>query len=279
MDLTKLKDEFPPDDLEWRIQSGGLKDRRPWALIVPYVRNRAIMDRLDEVCGMENWNNEFKAGPGGGVMCGISIRIDDEDATSRGEWVTKWDGAENSDIEPVKGGLSNAMKRAAVQWGIGRYLYHLGTAGANFCTDGENSAKIDGEYFKWSPPSTPPAKVQGKAGESPSRKEEKRTPPPPPDAAKGQGTPPREQPQGNKPDTGEAATEPQKKAIHAIAKDKGIENPRLFGIISEQVGRPIESTSALTKREASRIIELLNGMDKAFPPAGSDVGDGYDEYK
>ena len=28
-------------------------------------------------------------------------------------------------MEAIKGGLSNAMRRAAVQWGIGRYLYDL----------------------------------------------------------------------------------------------------------------------------------------------------------
>ncbi len=30
-----------------------------------------------------------------------------------------------SDIESVKGGLSDSMKRAAVEWGIGRYLYGM----------------------------------------------------------------------------------------------------------------------------------------------------------
>ena len=37
----------------------------------------------------------------------------------------KWDAAENTQVEAVKGGRSGAMKRAAVQWGIGRYLYNL----------------------------------------------------------------------------------------------------------------------------------------------------------
>src|SRR5690606_35268028 len=41
------------------------------------------------------------------------------------EWITKWDGAENTDVQAVKGGLSSSMRRAAVQWGIGRYLYRL----------------------------------------------------------------------------------------------------------------------------------------------------------
>ena len=55
-------------------------------------------------------------------LCTIQI-FDDE----RHEWMEKTDGAENTDYEPVKGGLSDAMKRAASQWGIGRYLYKLGT--------------------------------------------------------------------------------------------------------------------------------------------------------
>ena len=44
-------------------------------------------------------------------LCGIAIFFE-----GRG-FITKWDGAEDSDIEAVKGGLSDSMKRAAVQWG------------------------------------------------------------------------------------------------------------------------------------------------------------------
>jgi len=116
IDLKRLQAPFAPEDIEWKPIA--ISKQAGKALVAPYVTNRAIMDRLDEVCGPENWRNEFRPGPGGGVLCGISIRIGDE-------WITKWDGAENTDIEPVKGGLSSAMRRAAVQWGIGRYLYRL----------------------------------------------------------------------------------------------------------------------------------------------------------
>ncbi len=116
MDLNRLKDFFSADDIEWKPIAIAKSTGK--GLAAAYVTNRAIMDRLDDVCGPENWKNEFVAGPGGGVMCGISIRIGEE-------WITKWDGAENTDIEPVKGGLSSSMRRAAVQWGIGRYLYNL----------------------------------------------------------------------------------------------------------------------------------------------------------
>ena len=53
-------------------------------------------------------------------LCGISIWDSEKEG-----WVTKWDGADDTAIEPIKGGLSGAMKRAAVQWGIGQYLYDI----------------------------------------------------------------------------------------------------------------------------------------------------------
>ena len=120
-DLARLADYFAPEELEWKPITISKKTNK--GLAAAYVTNRAIMARLDEVCGPENWKNDFRPGPNGGVVCGLSIRIVREDGSS--EWVTKWDGADNSDIEAVKGGLSNAMRRAAVQWGIGRYLYEL----------------------------------------------------------------------------------------------------------------------------------------------------------
>lgn len=148
MDLSKLKEVFPADSIEWRIQRAGMNSNGPWGMALAYVTNRAIQDRLDDVCGPENWKNEFIPAPNGGVLCGISI------FTSNG-WVTKWDGADNTDIEAIKGGLSGAMKRAAVQWGIGRYLYHLPTGWAEFTDNGKYSAEIDGKYYKWNPPQLP----------------------------------------------------------------------------------------------------------------------------
>ena len=121
MDLRRLADYFPAEDIEWKPIAISKKTSK--GLAAAYITNRAVMDRLDEVCGPGNWRNEFTPGPDGGVVCGLSIRIEYADGAA--EWVTKWDGAENTDIEGVKGGLSSAMRRAAVQWGIGRYLYKL----------------------------------------------------------------------------------------------------------------------------------------------------------
>jgi Rad52/22 family double-strand break repair protein len=149
INFKALQDFFEADAIEWRIQQAGEKHGRVWAICVPYVTNRAIQVRLDEVVGPENWRNEFRPGPDGGVMCGLSIRVGDE-------WVTKWDGAENTDVEGVKGGLSGAMKRAAVQWGIGRYLYALDETFAHVHDNGRFRGKTrEGTSFRWDPPHLP----------------------------------------------------------------------------------------------------------------------------
>ena len=114
MDLEKLKQPFNDNEIEWRVQH--FVERNNSALLVPYITNRAVQNRLDDVCGCANWKNEYHSAPNGGVLCGISIKISEE-------WITKYDGADNTEIENVKGGLSNSMKRAAVLWGIGRHLY------------------------------------------------------------------------------------------------------------------------------------------------------------
>ncbi len=117
---AELAMPFAPEDLEWRLQK--VVEAKELGIAVPYVTNRAIMGRLDDVVGPENWYNDFKPWHGANgkeaQLCGISIRYGDD-------FITKWDGAEDSDIEPVKGGLSDSMKRAAVQWGIGRVLYNM----------------------------------------------------------------------------------------------------------------------------------------------------------
>ena len=141
---------FAPEDLEWRLQQ--VNKEKLWGIAVPYVTNRAIQSRLDEVVGPENWRNEYRPWHGtktkDAQLCGISIWFEGRD------WITKWDGAEDSDIEPVKGGLSDSMKRAAVQWGIGRVLYSMDTVfvdveqkGNSYVIKPSGRAKLDKAYL------------------------------------------------------------------------------------------------------------------------------------
>jgi len=178
MNLKKLDAPFPASNIDWRIQQSGISQAgNPWAMCLAYITNRAIMDRFDEVCGKENWENHFLPGPDGGVLCGISIKCGDK-------WVTKWDGAGKTEIDPIKGGNSGAMKRAAVQWGPGRYLYNLDAMWAQVAENGINRGtayknKTDQKnrqnpvYFKWNPPILP-------AWALPTPDDMKKKPDPPP---------------------------------------------------------------------------------------------------
>ncbi len=154
VDWKALAAPFPPHELEWRIQSSGKKgdSAEVWAKVVAYVTNRAIQQRLDDVVGPENWQNHFEPWGTNGVLCRLGVRVD-------GEWIWKEDGAENTEIESLKGGLSGAMKRAAVHLGIGRMLYDLPEGWAKCFPQKQPGAEYaktkDGTAFYWLPPDLP----------------------------------------------------------------------------------------------------------------------------
>lgn len=114
--LEKLKE---PMDYKYRLQSA----KYGKATIVSYCDSRQIQDRFDEVCGQANWKNEFQV-IGDNLFCGISVKCKDEDGNV--EWVTKWDVGTESNMEAEKGNASSAIKRSAVLWQVGRFLYSLG---------------------------------------------------------------------------------------------------------------------------------------------------------
>lgn len=150
MELHKLQEKFIPSQIHWRVARATKKGDK--VQVLAYLDSRDVMYRLDKVCGAENWRDEYKEAPDGGVLCGLSIRCKEE-------WVTKWDGAENTNVEGVKGGLSDSFKRAAVKWGIGRYLYYLGTTYAPLQDQGEYSHynKETKQYKYWNRPTLPPS--------------------------------------------------------------------------------------------------------------------------
>lgn len=117
IDFKLLTAHFEPDQIQWRAGATNNKENPTQALALAYIDARSVQERLDLVCGPENWRDEYRAIEDG-FICALSIRCGDE-------WITKEDGADKSDTEPLKGGISDALKRAAVKWGIGRYLYDL----------------------------------------------------------------------------------------------------------------------------------------------------------
>lgn len=158
MDLNKLGDTFLPEEIEWRVlRTGKREDGSIWAVCVAYIDNRAIMNRLDLVCGPGKWSVKFHELSGSGIQPGIVATIGV--LVDGVGWVEKSDGSEQTDTEPFKGGLSSAMKRAAVQWNIGRYLYLLEEGFAKTSTTKIEGWKVqktkEGTWFWWVPPPLP----------------------------------------------------------------------------------------------------------------------------
>ena len=139
--LKELKSPFPCEDIDWKVQVMNKEKTRGMA--VAYLDSRTIQKRLDEVVGAMNWKNEFMLWQDKSQICGIGL-YDME----RGAWVMKYDGAENTDIEPVKGGLSDSFKRAAVLWGVGRYLYDMESIWVEIEPSGKSYRIKKSEYDK-----------------------------------------------------------------------------------------------------------------------------------
>lgn len=123
MDIFKLLSEpFNPKTVKWRVGSTNAKKLgcKPWeatsGMALAYVDARIVMVRLDDVLGPNNWQDEYEETAQGRMLCKLSVRVGDE-------WITKSDGAGMTGTEGEKGAISDAFKRAAVKFGIGRYLY------------------------------------------------------------------------------------------------------------------------------------------------------------
>jgi hypothetical protein len=116
--LRALAAPFRDEQISWRVGSTSEKDGKLSGMALAYIDARDVMDRLDAVCGPAHWQDRYVETEKGRIICTLSIRI-------QGEWIEKSDGAGDSDVESEKGAISDALKRAAVKWGIGRYLYDL----------------------------------------------------------------------------------------------------------------------------------------------------------
>lgn len=111
--LELLSMPFPEDAIGWKPQAFNRDKTR--ALAVPHHTSRHVMDRLDAVVGPAGWETDFEYVPGiKAVKLALSVL-----------GITKCDMGfvEGDDDAAIKGSVSDALKRAGVLFGIGRYLY------------------------------------------------------------------------------------------------------------------------------------------------------------
>ena len=105
----ELKEPFKLNVVKWVNKGKGGA--------MAHLTSRDVMKRLDDVVGVDGWKDSISFGEHTAV-CHLSIRID-------GEWITKSDASGESNFEAEKGAAATAFKRAAVKFGVGRYLYYL----------------------------------------------------------------------------------------------------------------------------------------------------------
>lgn len=110
----QLKRPFDPKLISWRC--GATNKDKTKGIALAYIDARDVMHRLDDVMGLD-WQCRYSHADKK-TLCEIGLKLN-------GEWVWRAGGAGDTDIEAEKGAISDAFKRAAVLWGIGRYLYSL----------------------------------------------------------------------------------------------------------------------------------------------------------
>ena len=111
--LEALGAAFPDDEVEF-LPRGNWEGK---ARALAYIDARSVMRRLDAVVGPANWSFDFDVlSPEGKMVKGKLTVLG----------VTKCDAGEGaSEDEVLKSAVSDALKRCAVHFGIGRYLYYL----------------------------------------------------------------------------------------------------------------------------------------------------------
>lgn len=115
IDLKQLQEIIP---FKWRVQSTYDDNKGGGTCkMIAYVDSRDVQTKLDDVCGIGNWQSKFYDVKGT-LFCSIGILIN-------GEWVWKSDAGSKSRVEAEKGEASDAFKRAGVQWGINRDAYKV----------------------------------------------------------------------------------------------------------------------------------------------------------
>jgi hypothetical protein len=117
----RLREPFDPNDVDFRVQ-GRANEQTGRAQVLAYIDARAVQDRLDAAVGAGNWSFDWTPL----VIDNGEVMVAKGTLTVFG--VSKSDAGSASNFEQSLGAVSHSFKRAAVHWGIGRYLYSLPTA-------------------------------------------------------------------------------------------------------------------------------------------------------
>ena len=136
---------FEASQISWRLGATNAKKNKEQninngcpskGIALAYITARDVMMRLDEVVGPFNWETHMSEIAGTSAVS-LTLTID-------GQKITRTDTAGQTDVEGEKGAASTSLRRAAAQFGIGRYLYKLPNVWVDV-----------GDYGRFEPPALP----------------------------------------------------------------------------------------------------------------------------
>ena len=149
------------------FDNDAVKTRAQAGRTFSYVTARTVMNRLDETVGPANWWDDYTPTEHGAI-CRLTIRLPD------GSLLTKVDAGGDATMQDEgdneKAGFSDAFKRVAVKFGIGRYLYRDGVP--EFARDVFKAANMEDMAYPSVKPqeqSQPPARSSAPSNSAPAR--------------------------------------------------------------------------------------------------------------
>jgi len=223
--LETLSRVFDPREVEVKVQA--VNRDRTRAQVVAYVDARTVLDRLDEAVGPTGWSDKYEVLFNG--TDGDGRRLVEVKCTLTVLGVSKEDVGEG---DSLKAAFSDALKRAAVKFGVGRYLYRLPKVWADLDERGniKDPEAVKRTLLGRETDDTPPWE------EKPAPKESK--------------------PSGG-------VTEAQLRYIHKLWKEMG-GGDDIHDYASAVLGREVSSLKELTRQEASKLIEAMKEEPEVF---------------
>lgn len=226
----QLTEPFNPKDVQWRAGSVSRDKKRAQALA--YAEPRVYEDRLNEVLGAD-WEVTFEPWGDQRLTCTLTIWLENE--TGERVAVRRSSTGEFDSSDRIAQGTAaeaQALKRACVKFGLGRYLYDLPASWAGY---DENSRRLT------ETPALPRDAVPTAASVKPTKRE----------------TPATDQ-------------EPKLSASRANAMGQkllefGLEKQAQLQLASTVVGRPVKALTELTESEALAVFEKLEAVQKRAP--------------
>src|ERR1700734_3166990 len=130
--LPYLRRPFTETAVKFKIQSAWSKPDSKGAIVVSYIDARLVTEHLNHIAG-EAWSEDFCDEKPGSITCLLTVF-----------GVTRRDVGEASGIAVQKALRSDALKRAAVKFGVGVSVYAVPVLMLN-PADGLRPVKVSGK--------------------------------------------------------------------------------------------------------------------------------------